>query len=51
MGAASLMPWPLYPWRKSPQYPMNRRPGELYSWYGCLEKRNISCPCWDLNPE
>jgi hypothetical protein len=33
---ASLMPWPLYPYRKSPHFPLNRLVGVPQSMYGCF---------------
>jgi hypothetical protein len=30
------MIWPLYPWGKSPQYPLNRRLGAPQSQFGCV---------------
>jgi len=35
----SLMPWPLYPWGKSPEYPLDRRLGGSQGQSGHGKKR------------
>jgi hypothetical protein len=39
----SVMPRPLYPWGKSPLYPLDRRLGGPQSWSGCYgEEKNLA---------
>jgi len=38
------------PQQKSHYYPLNRRLGGPQNRSNVLEKRYISCPCWDLKP-
>jgi hypothetical protein len=41
----SFTPLPLYPWRKSPRYPLYRRLVGLQSWSGrCGEEKNLAPP-------
>jgi hypothetical protein len=49
----SFMPQPLYPQRRSSQYPMDRRLGGPQRMYGCSgEEKNKSfqCLCQESNP-
>jgi hypothetical protein len=42
------MPWLLYPQRKSPSYPLDRRLGGLQSWSGCVGEVKNSQPLLGL---
>ena len=44
-SATSLTPQVLYPWGRSPWYPLNRRLGGTKKCFGRLIKQEISCPC------
>jgi len=47
----SFMAWPLYPWGKSPWYPLDRRLGCPQSWSGqTVARRKIPSPYQDSNP-
>jgi len=39
----------LYSQRWNPRLTLNRSPDISYSWSGCLEKRKVSHPYWELN--
>jgi len=43
---------PLYPWRKSPQCPLDRRLGGPQNWSKCggKEKTSFHCPSQESNP-
>jgi hypothetical protein len=49
--AVSFMPWPIYPWAGAPSIHW------IGDWVGPrasldpVKKRNISCPCWESNPD
>jgi hypothetical protein len=43
-------PWPLYSQVKSPQYPLNRRPGGSQIHFGCGGKEKYPCSCQESNP-
>jgi hypothetical protein len=38
------MPWRLYLWEKSLQYPLNRRLGGPQSWLGYFRKKSLAPP-------
>jgi hypothetical protein len=42
--------WPLYPWGRSPQYPLDRRLGGPHGWSVRYGKKKISRPFWESNP-
>jgi hypothetical protein len=46
----SFTPLPLYPRRKSPQYPLDRRLGLPQSWSGCCGKEKIRYPTRTQTP-
>jgi len=42
------MPWLLYPWGKSPWYPVDRRLDGPRAGLDAVTKRKNPCPCWKL---
>jgi hypothetical protein len=49
-GVVTLNPWPLYPWRRSHQYPLNRRLSGPHSQSECCEEKNVT-PLMGFKPQ
>jgi len=47
----SFIPQPLYPWGKRPQYPLERRLGELQRWSGHGGEEKTSLPLSQIKPQ
>jgi hypothetical protein len=50
LGTRCLTCWLLYPWGRSPRYPLCRRLDGLQSQFGYGDEKKNPCPFQELNP-